>query len=104
MGQSVAQVEALKGVGFNDVASYFVAREGETFGSMADELGVSGETLRRWYREWAEEVRCAGMMICPICGAACAPAALVRCTGCGRVGCPRCVEEDLCERCEEVQR
>lgn len=44
------------------------------------------------------------MTICPICGAACSPAALVRCSGCGRVGCPRCVAEDLCERCEEVQR
>lgn len=59
MGQMSAREEALKCVGFNDAASYFVAREGETFGSMADELGVSSETVRRWYREWAEEVRCA---------------------------------------------
>lgn len=56
MEQTSAQAEALRGAGFNDVASYFVARQGETFGSMADELGVSSETIRRWYREWAEEV------------------------------------------------
>ena len=48
--------EALEKAGFADAASYFKARQGETFGSMADELGVSSETVRRWYHEWAAEV------------------------------------------------
>jgi len=48
--------EALQDAGFDDVDTYFTERQGETFGSMADELGVSSETVRRWYRDWAEEV------------------------------------------------
>jgi len=48
--------EALARAGFDDLDEYFTKRSGETFGSMADELGVSSETVRRWYREWAEEV------------------------------------------------
>jgi len=55
MGQTPSQAEALAATKFKDLGAYFSARQGETFGSMADELGVSSETVRRWYREWAEE-------------------------------------------------
>jgi len=41
------------------------------------------------------------MVLCPICGSACAPAAMATCSSCGRAGCPRCVEEDLCAKCED---
>jgi len=41
------------------------------------------------------------MVLCPICGSACAPAALASCIFCGRTGCPRCVDEEHCPDCED---
>lgn len=44
---------ALKGLGYKSLEAYFRARAKATFATMSRELGVSGETVRRWYRDWS---------------------------------------------------
>lgn len=48
-----AMAEALGRAGFGDLGAYFRARAMATFAAMSREMGVSGETVRRWYREWS---------------------------------------------------
>jgi len=48
-----AMGEALGRAGYRRLGAYFRSRARATFASMALELGVSGETVRRWYRSWA---------------------------------------------------
>lgn len=44
---------ALEKAGFRDLGAYFRARTRATFVVMSREMGVSGETVRRWYRDWS---------------------------------------------------
>ena len=48
-----ADRSVLAKLGFRSLEAYFKAKRKATFATMSRELGVSGETVRRWYRDWS---------------------------------------------------